>query len=613
MMHLLLQSIALLIFFQSEVIATKCKLPLHQRLEKFAPHQPQVFQELMLPMRDGVKLHTIALSPLFSSKKKWPTVIDRSPYGAFNTELLADLYLLFDFAAVSQDMRGCCQSEGNFTVWHSDENDGLDTVAWILKQPWSDGTVYQIGASADGIGAFELAKGHPTALAGQFIIFATAEARRTFLPGGTYRQNLIEKWLKGTVPNQAQGLIDFIKTQEAPSSWWDAVEIKGDQFNAITWPTVHWAGWFDIFLHGHLYSYDGFQKHASKSVVGDSWLVVDPCGHCQDAAKYFPHNLIAGRSLLPILMGIQLFQDTSKSKHFVPAENVKSITFYVMSTSDNVKEGNYWTTLDDWPNRTITPWYLHGDGTLSSTKPTVADLTTSIPTSSTYDYDPSNPTPSNGGNNLLMHCGPLDQTAIENRSDVVVFTSAPLSNSIAITGELDVDLYVSSANVNDTDFSVRLTDVHPDGQTSQLVQDGIQRMRWRISEAQKIPEPMLPNQIYKIRVSLWNTSFIFPKGHSIRVSVSSSNYPRFEANPNTGLPLYMEDGTKIIAKNTVYHEKNYPSNIRLPIVQLSDLPKHNILNTEQSIRTHLLKKSKDELIAAKMLDDIMRDIEKGGL
>lgn len=192
---------ALLVLLQHTLTAAnKCKLPLQERHARLQKHNhprliaPDIFQEIMLPMRDGIKLHTIAVSPLFSKKKKWPTVIDRSPYGAFNTELLADLYLLFDFAAVSQDMRGCCQSEGNFTVWHADEKDGLDTVNWILQQPWSDGRVYEIGASADGIAAFQMAKGAPPSLAGQFIIFATAEARRTFFPGGTFRQNLIEKW-----------------------------------------------------------------------------------------------------------------------------------------------------------------------------------------------------------------------------------------------------------------------------------------------------------------------------------------------------------------------------------------------------------------------------------
>ena len=558
-------------------------------------------------MRDNVSLHTIALSPLFSTKKQWPTVIDRSPYGEFNTELLADLYLLFDFAAVSQDMRGCCQSEGNFTVWHADENDGIDTINWIVAQPWSNGVVFEIGASADGIAAFEIARGHPAQLAGQFIIFATAEARRTFFPGGTYRANLIEKWLKGTVPKQAEAIIQHVRTEEAPGPWWDAVEIKGDQFGKIDWPTVHWAGWFDIFLHGHLYSYDGFQKRSSLRVQGKHWLVVDPCGHCQDAAAYFPHNLLLGRSILPVLLGIQLFQNNLTNTKHIP-EAVKHVTFYVMSTPDNTATGNYWTSLDDFPTPKITPWYMHGDGT-STDGLLSPDIPTDEAAMSVYDYDPEDPTPSNGGNNLLMKCGPLDQRDIENRSDVLVFTSSILTEPLAITGELDVDLHVSSSNVNDTDFAVRLTDVHPDG-TSQLIQDGIQRMRWRQSAKQKYPMPMVLNTIYKIRVSLWNTSFVFPKGHQIRVSVSSANHPRFEPNPNTGVPLTSNSTETIVAHNIVHHDAKYPSCVRLPVVNISDLPKHNILDATKEMMLHFRNSSNDAAVAEKMLWDLIEHVQE---
>ena len=302
-------------------------------------------------------------------------------------------------------------------------------------------------------------------------------------------------------------------------------------------------------------------------VRGQHWLVVDPLGHCQDGAKYFPHNLIAGRSLLPVLLGIQLFQNNLTGTTTKIPEHVQHLTFYVMSTPDNTASGNYWTTMEDWPKNTMTSWYLQEDGTLKPTKPaqTVTkpslSLASSSSSSSSYSYDPTNPTPTNGGNNLLMSCGPLDQRSIENRSDVVVFTSDALAAPLAITGELEVVLYVSTKNVNDTDFAVRLSDVHPDG-TSQLVQYGIQRMRWRLSWDQKVPIPMVPNVVYKIRVSLWNTSFVFPTHHRLRLSISSSNHPRFEANPNTGVPLSMEDGTTIIAQNTVYHDATYPSNIR---------------------------------------------------
>jgi predicted acyl esterase len=602
--------------------AKKCALPFRARHPSYGGRAPEVLTELMLPMRDGVKLHTIAVSPLFSSKKTWPAVIDRSPYGSFNTELLADLFLLFDFAAVSQDMRGCCQSEGNFTVWHEDTADGTDTVNWILQQPWSNGQVFQIGASADGIAAFELAKTADAnvrrALQGQFIIFATAEARRTFFPGAAYRENLIEGWLEGTVPLQADGIISSVRTHEAPGPWWDQVEIKGDEFAQITWPTVQWAGWSDIFLHGHLYSFDGFQKHSDASVKGHHYLVVDPLGHCQDGAKFFPHNLIAGRSLLPVLMGIELFKGNLKPGA-VP-EGVDHVTFYVMSMKDAAPgEGNYWTTMPDWPTPKVTSWYLHGDLSLSTTKPVAPSAAASPPpASTTYVYDPSDPTPAIGGNNLLrpLQCGPLDQRKVEARDDTVVFTTAPLPDAVAATGPLDAELFVSTAaGVNDTDFAVKLTCVSPDG-TSQLVQDGIQRMRWRISPSQTTPEPMEAGTVYKIRVSLWNTSFVFPKGHRIRVVVSSANAPRFEPNPNTGTPLSSDKktgGAFKVAHNTIHHSAAYPSAMKLPVVPLSALPKKGILEMANKMRGRIMEKlmeSGDATEAANaFFGDVMRGIE----
>ena len=560
-----------------------------------------VFQTTMLPMRDGVKLHTVVVSPPFSSQKQWPTVIDRSPYGMFNTELLADLFLLFDFVAVSQDMRGTCMSEGNFTVFHSDTNDGVDTVDWITSQPWSDGRVYEIGGSADGIAGLELAKAAPAALKAQFIIWATAEARLTFFPGGTYRQGLIEGWLKGTVPKQATELIAETKTHEAPGAWWDAVEIKGGQFEKIKWPTVFWAGWYDIFQHGNLYTFDGFQKRSDPSVAGDHYIVVDPLGHCQSGAAYFPKHLIAGRALLPILLGIQLFKDGKISK---APEGVDHVTFYVMGAKDAPKgSGNYWTSLPDWPEYSARRLYLAAGGNLSFAAPAGADEVSAPSTATSWKYDPTDPTPTIGGNNLLMKCGPLDQRPAEARDDVAVFTSPVLSKPLAVTGPLTAEIYVSTANANDTDFAVRLTDVYPDG-TSQLIQDGIERMRWRISPSQSKPVPMEAGKVYPIRISLWNTSYVFPAGHRIRATVSSANYPRFSPNPNTGLPLDSGSTATIVAENSVHHSSTYPSSIILPYVELSQLPEHGVLESAHTLARKMATSIKSTR-AARAFEDII--------
>ena len=188
----------------------KCKLPISASMspeeQKLKGFFPKVWKTYMVPMSDGVRLHTNVISPFGSSKSQWPVVIDRSPYGGMHTELLADIFLLYDFVAVGQDMRGTCKSEGNFSNFHSDQKDGNETVNWIIQQPWSNGEVYEIGASADGIASLELGLASPKALKAQFIIVATGEAEETFYPGGAFRSALIDKWLHGTIPKQAAGL-----------------------------------------------------------------------------------------------------------------------------------------------------------------------------------------------------------------------------------------------------------------------------------------------------------------------------------------------------------------------------------------------------------------------
>jgi putative CocE/NonD family hydrolase len=182
-----------------------------------------------------------------------------------------------------------------------------------------------------------------------------------------------------------------------------------------------------------------------------------------------------------------------------------------------------------------------------------------------------------GGNNLEIACGPLDQRPVETRHDVLVFTSAVLTDVLPLTGPLNVMLSVSS-NCTDTDFTVKLTDVHPTG-VSRLIQDGIIRMRWRNRYESDQPQLMTPGTVYNVEVSLWNTSYIFNPGHRLRVDISSSNQPRFSINPNNGEPLSKNGtGPILVAQNTVYHSANYPSAIILPVVTMAQLPPFHVVS-----------------------------------
>lgn len=225
----------------------------------------------------------------------------------------------------------------------------------------------------------------------------------------------------------------------------------------------------------------------------------------------------------------------------------------------------------------MTKYYYHGDGTLSKTKPQEGEIE-----SSSYIFDPSDPVPTVGGNNLDMPCGPLDQAEIDQRSDVLTFETPIFSNALPLTGPLLATLFVSSDAI-DTDFMVRISDVYPTGEV-RLIQDSAIRMRWR--EGGETPIYMTPNEVYKVEVSLWNTSYIVAPGHALRIAITSSNYPRFSLNYNNGVLLRNPNpGEKIIAKNVFYHSSQFASYFELPIVTFKQLPKiHNLKATfEKSV------------------------------
>jgi len=293
-----------------------------------------------------------------------------------------------------------------------------------------------------------------------------------------------------------------------------------------------------------------------------------------------------GRVALPVFLAFDLFS----GKNIITAK-VKDVTFYVMGSTDSGigdKNGNYWTTLEDWPDYTPTKLFLQEGGALSFDSSTIGepDSTTS------FIFDPTDPVPTEGGNNLELSCGPKDQRKVEKHPAVIIFTSGELTETLALTGPLDVMLYVSS-NATDTDFTAKLTDVYPDN-SSMLIQDGGIRMRWREYSVMKLMEP---GTVYEVRVSLWNTSYVFTPGHKIRLAISSSNYPRYSVNPNNGLPL-TESGPNITAANKVHHSADtYPSHIVLPVVQMSQIPPFPVWEYPQYFT--------DEYVARKYLKPVL--------
>ena len=230
--------------------------------------------------------------------------------------------------------------------------------------------------------------------------------------------------------------------------------------------------------------------------------------------------------------------------------------YYVMGDPlDPKAPGNLWRTADSWPPpATETPYYLRDGGRLLPDAPSAGE------SPQIYAYDPKDPVPTRGGANVYLPAGPMDQRCVEDRPDVLLFTTPVLEEPLEVTGRVKVLLWASSSAV-DTDFTAKLTDVYPDGR-SLLLLDGILRARHR--ETMEREDFMEPGRIYRFEIDLWSTSIIFNKGHHIRVAISSSNFPRFDANPNTGAQSW-DEKNPIVAKNTIYHDAEHPSHILLPV------------------------------------------------
>lgn len=541
--------------------------------------------ELNLPMRDGIDLHTLIYFPRASSDEtaKFTAIVDRSPYGYGDMEWITDLFLPFDFVAVGQDMRGTELSQGNFTMWQSDKWDSEDLGNWIVAQPWSNGKVYTLGASADGLGSLQTPMTNPSWLDAMYVIWAPDVMYNVLFPHGAYKEETTEDWLFGlTMPNPdvVYDNIDTVHQNEAHTPYWTGIESTPEVYANVHCPSAFYGGWYDLFISGTIGLFDGYNNMADESVRHTSKMTIDPLGHCLDGADFFTEEVVKGRTGLVLAQMLEVYGVRPVSRN-----NIKNLTFYVMSSNDDAgkEAGQYWTSLDTWPTPKMVDFFLHPDKSASVVPPKPdADAATS------YVVDPASPVLTVGGNNLppgiggSIPCGPMNQAEVDARADVLTFDTTPFEHDFAMTGGLFATLYVSSDAV-DTDFMVKISDLYPTGEAI-LIQDNAFRMRWRENGLK--PVYMEKEQVYKIEMNLWNTSWVIAPGHSLRFSVQSSNNPRFSVNPQNGLlladPAY--PGENVTATNTLHHSLRYPSKITLPVVEKHlQLPKlHGVMKEVQA-------------------------------
>ena len=509
----------------------------------------------MVPMRDGIKLATDVYLPILQVKPHG-SILLRTPYNKSEISIVGYIFAFLGWPTVIQDTRGRYASEGNDTVYRNDHTNGPDTLQWIGTQKWSNGKVATVGPSALGIVQYLMAGENPPELACQGIMVASPNLyKHAIYQGGQFRKELVERWLEG---QDAEFMLPEIwENENYTLEFWTNVSLD-DNWPDVNVPAIHFGGWYDPFQKGITDGYDGYQHLAGPGAQGKSMLIIGPWFHdgyitIKQGQLNYPENSLCWFAIEIYLEMIKKYT-MNENNHF---DDYSKVYYYVMGDVDTIDApGNEWRQANDWPiPATNTSWYLHENGLLDTNLPNDYEP-------KTYQYDPTNPVPTLGGQVLQIPPGPYDQTPVENRDDILVFTSPVLTEPYEATGPIKAKLCVSSDCV-DTDFTVKLTDVYPDGR-SMIITDGILRMRNR--NGQDHWEFIQPGDIYEINIDMWSTSYIWNTGHKIRVAVSSSNYPKFLNNPNTNDPIY-KNTTYNIAHNTLYIDSQHPSCIILPEIE----------------------------------------------
>ncbi|MFN0180868.1 MAG: CocE/NonD family hydrolase [Gemmatimonadales bacterium] len=585
-------------------------------------YQVRVDRAVMVPMRDGVRLSTDLYFPI-GIDGKLPVVLMRTPY---NKKLLynrqwGDAAYVFagqGYAVAVQDVRGRYESEGTYFFSGQEPQDGYDATDWVSKQPWSTGKVGTYGCSYLGEVQYQQARlRHPNLTAmipqgagptkyryfgvtsgGVLELAVTSgwfytQGTKVFYrpPPGLSREHFLETLdlfnPAPTLPTidlnalwKTLPVVDILKKAKAPPTeyeavashgpgdpWWDSLGYVRDD-DRFDVPALHINSWYDMGVAETLELFNLLATNAETARGRDNqYAVISPTTHCV-SERMTERTVVGERDLGDARFDywnlyLQWFDHWLKGADNGVTARPK-LQLYAMGR-------NQWRGEAAWPLARAVPtdYYLHsggransrwGDGVLS------LQLPKNEPPDS-FVYDPAQPVPTSGGA-LCAACaagqtreGGIDQSDIETRHDVLVYTTAPLERGVEVTGPIEATLYLSSS-ARDTDLTAKLVDVHPDGRAFN-VQEGILRVRYRNSFER--PELMTPGAVYEVKIDLHATSNHFGPGHRIRLEVSSSNFPRFERNLNTGGRNYDETAW-VVAKNQIHHSPRYRSRVRLPIV-----------------------------------------------
>ena len=539
-------------------------------------------KNVMIPMRDGTQLAANIFSP--KEGGPFPVILQRTPYGKMDAKSgEAKHYCAAGYVLIAQDCRGRGASPGTWEPFRYDGDDGFDTQEWIGRQPWCNGHIGTSGGSYVGWtqwAAASRASRFLTCMAP--VVPFTDSYHEIAAPGGAMQLSLAFGWGAGvgglhlepaqllkalnllplkTWDERAGKHIFFLQDWVAHPTYDDYWRARGldGHYERVAVPVLNIGGWYDIFSKP---TFDHVTKVRQTSTNlfarRHQCVVMGPWGHGVGGQKLGELDFGANARMDVGKLQFEWFEHWLKHKEN-GVSDWPAVRLFVMGE-------NVWRNEAEWPlaRTQFTPWYLHGAGQ-ANTRHGDGSLSPTIPAAEPADqfsYDAANPVPTKGGNNLVaVPAGPFDQSAIEERPDVMVFTSAPLEKAMEVTGPVKVILHAASS-APDTDFTAKLVDVYPDGKAYNLC-DGIQRARYRESFTQ----PMLikPGQTYRYEIDLWVTSNLFQPGHRIRLEISSSNFPRFDRNPNTGHD-FGADAELAKAQQTIFHDRAHPSYVLLPII-----------------------------------------------
>jgi len=557
------------------------------------PYPVEVRTQVAVPMRDGVQLSTNIFLP--KAEGKWPVILMRSPYGKGDEKQGDGLYYAArGYVVVNQDCRGRGASQGRWEPFVNEAPDGLDTHKWILAQPWCNGTIGTMGGSYVGFTQWAPAPDAGPYLKAMVPVVPLVDPYGDIAYiDGAFGLSLMMGWgsLMWTPPADMKvpawdgaGWLKAYRTLPLADwdrvlgyrvsylrdwiahphydSYWAARGVR-DRRQDIQAPILAVGGWYDIFAKTALEHVNAVRATSQSSEARNhQHVLMGPWTHgISNIGKV--GDLDFGKGSVVDLRRMQtLWFDHWLKGKTNGVETWSPYRIFVMGR-------NVWRDEQAWPLRSTryTKYYLHSQGT-AQTREGSGTLSTTEPLAEPSDefiYDPNDPVPTLGGCNLFgCPAGPTDQTAAETRRDVLVFTSNTLESDLEVTGPVKVVLYAATS-ARDTDWTAKLVDVHPDGRPFNLC-DGILRARYR--DSLREPKLLEPGKIYRYEIDLWVTSSVFLLGHRIRVEISSSNFPRFDRNLNTGEPC----GTGMTwtkATQTAYHDRDHPSHIILPVIPQS--------------------------------------------